>query len=91
MSGGCGCCRLGAAPLQRLFETLAGPSRTASRPAHSTPGFAPWPSTAPCCTHPKTRLRYAKRAGEKLEFGYLLLRLVVLVTRGTHAILAAAF
>ncbi|MGW1544470.1 transposase [Streptomyces sp. NPDC002309] len=35
--------------------------------------------------------RYPKRAGDRLEFGYPLLRLVVLVECGTRAILAAAF
>ncbi len=35
--------------------------------------------------------RYPKRAGENMEFGYPLLRLVVLVECGTRAVLAAAF
>ena len=35
--------------------------------------------------------RYPRRAGESVEFGYPLLRLVVLVECGTRAVLAAAF
>ncbi|MER6947487.1 hypothetical protein ABT294_25995 [Nonomuraea sp. NPDC000554] len=40
---------------------------------------------------PTITWRYPKRAGEHLEFGYPLLRLVVLVGCGTRAVLAAAF
>ncbi|WP_420716597.1 transposase domain-containing protein [Streptomyces sp. H27-H1] len=47
--------RIGAAPLRRLFEILAGPSPTSGRPARSTGGFGPWPWTAPCCTCPMRR------------------------------------
>lgn len=35
--------------------------------------------------------RYPKRKGDKLEFGYPLLRLLVLIECGTRAVLAAAF
>lgn len=35
--------------------------------------------------------RYPKRAGERLEFGYPLLRLLALIECGTRAVLAAAF
>jgi len=86
--------RVGAKPLRALFETISGP---VARP--STPG-AFWrgmrtvaidattlhiPDTAPVATW------YTKRAGEKLVFGYPLLRLSVLVECGTRAILAAVF
>jgi hypothetical protein len=40
---------------------------------------------------PAITWRYLKRAGDRLEFGYPLLRLVVLVECGTRAVLAAAF
>jgi hypothetical protein len=40
---------------------------------------------------PAITWRYPKRAGDQLEFGYPLLRLVVLIECGTRAILAAAF
>jgi hypothetical protein len=42
--------RIGVAPLRRPFETLAGPSQPAARPARSTGAYAPWLSTARCCT-----------------------------------------
>lgn len=85
--------RLGAAPLQALFEALAGP---VARP--DTPG-ACWrglrtvaidgttlhiPDSEDVATH------YSKRRG-KGEFGYPLLRLITLVECGTRALIGAAF
>lgn len=86
--------RVGPKPLQALFEAVSG---TVGRP--STPGVF-WrglrtvaidatslhvPDTV------KVAARYAKRSGDKLTFGYPLLRLSVLVECGTRAIIAAVF
>jgi hypothetical protein len=86
--------RIGAAPLRRLFETLAG-----------SVGLRGWPgvfyrglrtvaidgTSLHVPDHEMVTRRYPKRAGEKFEFGYPLLRLLVLIECGTRAVLAAAF
>jgi hypothetical protein len=86
--------RIGVAPLQRLFESLAGPV------AHRGQTGAFWRSLRTVAVdgtllhapdEPAITWRYPKRAGAQLEFGYPLLRLVVLIECGTRAILAAAF
>ncbi|MET8214188.1 IS4 family transposase [Streptomyces sp. NPDC005373] len=86
--------RLGARPLEVLFETLAG-----TVAAKSTPG-AWWcgmrtvafdgtslqlPDRDPVTDH------FPKRSGSGREFGYPLLRLVTVVETGTRAMIAAAF
>jgi Insertion element 4 transposase N-terminal/Transposase DDE domain len=86
--------RVGAAPLKRLFATLAGPVGARGRPGVFWRG---WRCVAVDGTHlhvpddPKVTWRYPKRVGEVREFGYPLLRLTALVECGTRALLAAAF
>ncbi|MFK0297121.1 transposase domain-containing protein [Streptomyces sp. NPDC090442] len=73
--------RIGAAPLKLLFDTLAGPVGDPGRPGVFWRGLR-------CVAVDGTQLhapddaqvtwRYPKRAGEILEFGYPLLRLVAL-------------
>jgi hypothetical protein len=86
--------RIGAAPLRRLFEILAGPV------AHRGQAGTFWRGLRTVAVdgtllhtpdEPTITWRYPKRAGDHLEFGYPLLRLVVLVECGTRAVLAAAF
>jgi hypothetical protein len=86
--------RIGAAPLRRLFEILAGPV------AHRGQTGSFWRGLRTVAVdgtllhapdEPAITWRYPKRAGDQLEFGYPLLRLVVLIECGTRAILAAAF
>jgi hypothetical protein len=88
--------RVGAAPFQALFETLAGP---VARP--QTPG-AFWrglrmvaidgtsvhlPDSEPIAAQHAKR----KRKGEDVQFGYPLLRMLTLIECGTRAVLAAVF
>ncbi|MCW2874138.1 IS4 family transposase [Actinacidiphila oryziradicis] len=88
--------RVGTEPFKVLFETLAGP---VARPR--TPG-AFWrglrtvaidgtslhlPDSEPIAALHAKR----KRKGEDMEFGYPLLRLLVLVECGTRAVLGAVF
>jgi transposase IS4-like protein/DDE family transposase len=86
--------RVGAAPLKLLFETLAGPL---ARPGQAGAFYRGLRTVAVDGTHlhvpddEQVTWRYPKRAGESMEFGYPLLRLVVLVECGTRALLAAAF
>ncbi|MGW2940105.1 IS4 family transposase [Streptomyces sp. NPDC001156] len=86
--------RIGTTPLRRLFEVLAGPV------AHRGQRGSFWRGLRTVAVdgtllhapdEPTITWRYPKRAGDRLEFGYPLLRLVVLVECGTRAILAAAF
>jgi Insertion element 4 transposase N-terminal/Transposase DDE domain len=86
--------RVGAAPLRLLFETLAGPVGSRGQPGVFYRGLR---TVAVDGTHlhvPDDRAvtgRYPRRGGERLEFGYPLLRLLALVECGTRAVLAAAF
>ncbi|PNE39526.1 hypothetical protein AOB60_00880 [Streptomyces noursei] len=86
--------RIGAAPLRRLFDVLAGPVGERGRPGVFWQGLR---CVAVDGTHlhvpddDQVTWRYPKRVGQALEFGYPLLRLVVLVECGTRALLAAAF
>ncbi|WP_331719102.1 IS4 family transposase (plasmid) [Streptomyces sp. NBC_00289] len=86
--------RVGAAPLRRLFETLAGP---VARPGQAGSFYRGLRTVAVDGTLLHTpddetlTWRYPKRAGESLEFGYPLLRLLALVECGTRALVAAAF
>ncbi|MFF3876697.1 IS4 family transposase [Streptomyces sp. NPDC001978] len=86
--------RTGVAPLRRLFEILAGPV------AHRGQTGSFWRGLRTVAVdgtllhapdEPAITWLYPKRAGDQLEFGYPLLRLVVLVECGTRAVLAAAF
>jgi Insertion element 4 transposase N-terminal/Transposase DDE domain len=86
--------RIGAGPLRLLFETLAGPVGTPGQPGVFYRGLR---TVAVDGTHlhapddPAITWRCPRRAGERLEFGYPLLRLAALVECGTRAVLAAAF
>jgi hypothetical protein len=88
--------RVGAAPLRRLFETLAGPVGVRGQPGVFYRGLR---TVAVDGTHlhvpdgPAITGRYPKRTGKRagLELGYPLLRLAALVECGTRAVLAAAF
>ncbi|MFB9578834.1 transposase domain-containing protein, partial [Streptomyces yanii] len=79
--------RVGAAPLRRLFETLAGP---VARPGQDGSFYRGLRTVAVDGTLLHTpddetlTWRYPKRAGESLEFGYPLLRLLTLVECGTR-------
>ncbi|WP_327075458.1 IS4 family transposase [Kitasatospora purpeofusca] len=86
--------RIGAAPLRLLFETLAGPL---ARPGQVGAFYRGLRTVAIDGTlqhvpdEEQITRRYPKREGEKLQFGYPLLRLLVIVECGTRALLAAAF
>lgn len=86
--------RIGAAPLRLLFETLAGP---VARPGQTGVFYRGLRTVAVDGTLLHTPddealvWRYPKRIGEGMEFGYPLLRLLVLIECGTRALIAAAF
>uniref|UniRef100_UPI003D73600B IS4 family transposase n=1 Tax=Actinacidiphila sp. bgisy167 TaxID=3413797 RepID=UPI003D73600B len=86
--------RVGTAPLRRLFEVLAGPVADRGRAGSFYRGLR---TVAIDGTHlhapddEQVTWRYPKRAGEHLEFGYPLLRLLAVVECGTRAVLAACF
>lgn len=86
--------RLGAAPLRRLFEILAGPVAGHGQAGSFYRGLR---TVAIDGTHlhvpdeQQVSWRYRKRRGDTLEFGYPLLRLLVVVECGTRAVLAACF
>lgn len=86
--------RIGAAPLRRLFEILAGPVGLPGQPGVFYRGLRTVAVDGTCLhvpDDPALSWRYPRRAGERLEFGYPLLRLLALVECGTRAVLAAAF
>lgn len=86
--------RIGAAPLRRLFETPAGPVGFRGQAGVFYRGLRTVAVDGTCLHVPDEHTvtwRYPKRKGERLEFGYPLLRLLVLVECGTRAVLAAAF
>ncbi|MET7458693.1 transposase domain-containing protein [Streptomyces sp. NPDC005574] len=86
--------RLGARPLKVLFQTLAGPVGERGRPGVLYRGLRTVAVDGTCLHVPEDEQvtwRYPKRAGEYREFGYPLLRLLVVVECGTRALLAAAF
>ncbi|MFE6692316.1 IS4 family transposase [Streptomyces sp. NPDC057743] len=86
--------RIGSAPLRRLFEALSGPVARRGAPGVFYRGLR---TVAIDGTHlhvpneEAVTWHYPKRQGKKLEFGYPLLRLLVLVECGTRAVLAACF
>jgi hypothetical protein len=88
--------RIGAGPLRRLFETVAGPVGVPGQPGVFYRGLR---TVAVDGTHlhvpdcPAITGHYPKRTGKRagLEFGYPLLRLLALIECGTRAVLAAAF
>lgn len=86
--------RIGAAPLRRLFETLAGPVAYGGQPGVFYRGLRTVAVDGTLLHVPDDEAvtwHYPKRSGESVEFGYPLLRLLVVVECGTRAILAAAF
>ncbi|MCX4597899.1 IS4 family transposase [Streptomyces sp. NBC_01549] len=86
--------RIGVAPLRRLFEILAGPVARLGQAGSFYRGLRTVAVDGTLLHVPDEEAltwRYAKRSGESVEFGYPLLRLLVLVECGTRAILAAAF
>jgi hypothetical protein len=86
--------RIGAKPLRRLFEILAGPVGTRTNPGVFYRGLRTVAVDGTSLHVPddeQVTWRYPKRTGEKIEFGYPLLRLLVLVECGTRAVLAASF
>lgn len=86
--------RVGSLPLRRLFETLAGPVATRTQRGSFYRGLrtvALDGTSLHLPDDPQLTWRYPKRSGDKLEFGYPLLRLLVLIECGTRALLGAAF
>jgi hypothetical protein len=86
--------RIGSAPLRRLFEILARPVAHLGQPGSFYRGLRTVAVDGTLLHVPDEEAltwRYPKRTGEIMEFGYPLLRLVVLVECGTRAVLAAAF
>jgi hypothetical protein len=88
--------RVGAAPFQALFEALAGPVALPHTPGALWRGLRTvaidgtslhLPDSGPIAAQHAKR----KRKGEDVQFGYPLLRLLVLIECGTRAVLAAAF
>ena len=86
--------RIGAAPLRRLSGILAGPVAHLGQAGSFYRGFRTVAVDGTLLHVPDEKAltwRYPKRVGESVEFGYPLMRLVVLVECGTRAVLAAAF
>jgi Transposase DDE domain. len=86
--------RIGAAPLRRLFEILAGPLAVRGQSGTFWRGLRCVAVDGTLLHTPDEKTvtwKYPKRTGDTLEFGYPLLRLVVLIECGTRALLAAAF
>lgn len=84
--------RMGAAPLRRPFEILAGPVARAGQTGSFYRGLRTVAIDGTLLHTPDDETltrRSPKRAGEGLEFGYPLLRLLVLVECGTRALMAA--
>ncbi|MFE6692156.1 transposase domain-containing protein [Streptomyces sp. NPDC057743] len=85
---------IGSVPLRRLFEILAGPVAHLGQTGSFYQGLRAVAMDGTSLHVPDEETltwRYPKRASKSLEFGYPLLRLVVLVGCGTHTVLAAAF
>ncbi|MFJ2577121.1 IS4 family transposase [Kitasatospora aureofaciens] len=86
--------RIGAAPLRRLFETLAGPVARRGQVGAFYRGLRTVALDGTLLHVPddaQVTWYYPKRVGETMGFGYPLLRLLVLVECGTRAVLSAAF
>lgn len=86
--------RLGVAPLRRLFAVLAGPVAVRGQVGAFYRGLRTVVIDGTSMHVPDDPMlgwRYRKRAGERREFGYPLLRLLAVVECGTRAVLAAAF
>jgi hypothetical protein len=86
--------RVGPKPFRALFEAIRGAVATPATPGAFWRGMRTVAIDATTMHVPEALQlgsRYAKRAGEKLTFGYPLLRLSVLVECGTRAVIAAVF
>ncbi|MCT9935410.1 IS4 family transposase [Planotetraspora sp. A-T 1434] len=86
--------RIGVAPLRRLFEILAGPVAGQAVPGVFYRGLrvvAIDGTHLHVPDHEAVTWRYPKRGGDQMEYGYPLLRLLVIIECGTRALLAAAF
>ncbi|WP_371503141.1 IS4 family transposase [Kitasatospora sp. NBC_00374] len=86
--------RVGTAPLRRLFEILAGPVAGRGQAGSFYRGLRTVAIDGTFLHAPDTEQitwRYPKRIGDTIEFGYPLLRLLVIVECGTRAVLAACF
>ena len=87
--------RVGPKPFRALFEAIRGARRPPATGRVVLPRTAHRGRRRDDLLHVPEALqltwRYAKRAGEKLDFGYPLLRLRVLVECGTRAVIAAVF
>ncbi|MFF4762921.1 transposase [Streptomyces sp. NPDC001292] len=86
--------RVGAAPLRRLFETLAGPVARPGQAGSFYGGLRTVGRRRDPVAHPRRRdahLALPQAGRGSLEFGYPLLRLLALVECGTRALIAAAF
>jgi hypothetical protein len=87
--------RVGAEPLRRLFEVLAGPAGMPGQPGVFYRGLRTVAVDGTCLHVPAedaVTWRYPIRKGRPgVEMGYPLLRLLTLAECGTRAVLAAAF
>lgn len=86
--------RLGATPLRRLFEILAGPVATPAQTGSFYRGLRVVAVDGTTLTVPDEEAltwHFPKHVGEVKEFGYPLLRMVALVECGTRALLGAVF
>jgi Insertion element 4 transposase N-terminal/Transposase DDE domain len=86
--------RVGAKPLRALFEAVCGPVADPSVRQAFWRGLRTVAVDATVLRVPDraaVRAVYRKRAGDLVEFGYPLLRLVVVVECGTRALLGAVF
>lgn len=86
--------RVGPKPFRSLFTALSGAVGRPATPGVFWRGMRTVAVDATCLHVPNSWQvlgRYARRAGEKLVFGYPLLRLTVLVECGTRAVLGAVF
>lgn len=86
--------RVGPNPFRALFEAVSGPVGRPSTPGVFWRGMRTVAIDAASMHVPQALHlvgRYAKRSGDKLTFGYPLLRLSVLVECGTRAVIGAVF
>lgn len=86
--------RVGAKPLRRLFEVLAGPVARPGTPGAFWRGLRTVIIDGTLLAVPDDAAvtgRYGKRSGATLSWGYPQARLLALVECGTRAILAATF
>jgi Insertion element 4 transposase N-terminal/Transposase DDE domain len=86
--------RVGAKPLRALFEAVSGPVAWPGTAGVFWRGLRTVAIDATSLhvpDSPAIGMRYRKRHGDKLEWGYPLLRLTVLIECGTRALIGAVF